>query len=52
LYVRCHVDWLEKRNRLDWERIFILGEIFPGATVIKVKVKVKVKFTLAQTMKA
>jgi len=33
---------------LDWERIFILGEIFPGTTVIKVKVK----FTLVQAMKA
>ena len=37
---------------MDWERIFILGEIFPETTVIKVKVKVKVKFTLAQAMKA
>jgi hypothetical protein len=50
LYLRCHGDWLENRNRLDWERIFILGEIFPGTAVIKVKVKVN--FTLAQAMKA
>jgi len=38
---------------LDWERIFILGEIFLETTVIKVKVKVKVKvkFTLEQAIK-
>jgi hypothetical protein len=33
-YLLNHVGWLEAWHRLDWERIFILGEISLETTVI------------------
>jgi hypothetical protein len=33
-YLSYRVDWLENWHRLDWERIFFLGEILLEITVI------------------
>jgi hypothetical protein len=33
-YLNYRVDWLETWHRLDWERIFFLGEILLETTVI------------------